>query len=454
MSCSVVIPCWNGAELTRACVHSLLQQTTPPDEILLVDNASRDATPQLGAMHPSVRVLRQPHNRGFAGGVNAGVQAATGAWLLILNNDTRAAPNLLHELRTVHAMDAAIGAVAPVSNEVMGQGRLELGDRGRDEATRAAIAASLQHEPSLQDVTTLSGLCLLLRRTTIDEVGLFDERFGAGNFEDNDFCLRLRLRGFRLVLARRAFLHHEGHATFRAMGLPIERELEARRAAFAAKWRGQAAGRATLAALDGNVMAAAAAANEALAQWPHWPDAHWYLAQAAARRGDPERAIACFHSLLRQCPQHTDGLIGLALALLAADREASAPLDALARQPLSALQRRHLCEQLGKEDYRRGRIESARDHFAVALQLGTDPNGELHNWLGLCQLAGGAIAEARASFAAAAAAGHALANTNLGICLHRDGALPAARRHFARACELAPDDPVARANYARSLAPT
>jgi GT2 family glycosyltransferase len=453
MSCSVVIPCWNGVELTRACVQSLLQQDAPPAEILLVDNGSTDATPQLADLHPSVRVLRQPRNLGFAGGVNQGLRAARGDLVLLLNNDTLAAPNLLRELRHALDNDTAIGAAAPVSNEVKGHGRLELGDRGRDAAQRAAIAASLQGEPLLQDATTLSGLCLLLRRSTVAEIGLFDERFGAGNFEDDDYCLRLRLRGYRLVLARRAFLHHEGHATFTAMGLPLERQLHERRAAFAEKWRQQPAGRATLAAIDGDLAAAALAAAAAESAWPQWPDAHWYVAQAAAQRGDLDLAIHRFESLLRLCPHHTDGLLGLALALLAADRDqrAAAVLAALARQPLSTLQQRWLCEQLGRQAYRRGQLAAAQEHFALALRHGPDPHGLLHNWLGLCQLATGALDAAGDNFALAAAKGHVLAHTNLGICRHRQGAVSDARAHFARAWALAPDDPVVRANYTRSL---
>src|SRR5688572_4265304 len=119
MQCTVVIPCHNGVELTRACIASLLQQRCgAPAEILLVDNGSTDATPELGALGGPVRVLRQGRNLGFAGGVNAGIRAATQPLVLVLNNDTQAAPDLLTVLAGALASDARLGAVAPVSNYV------------------------------------------------------------------------------------------------------------------------------------------------------------------------------------------------------------------------------------------------------------------------------------------------------------------------------------------------
>ena len=225
MNCSVVIPCHNGDELTRACILSLLGQSAPPAEILIVDNASTDATAELGSIDASVRVIGLPDNLGFAGGVNAGLAAAAGDTVLVLNNDTLAADNLLSELHDVLQSDARIGACAPVSNHVKGDALLHVGDFGRDPDQRRELSDSLRaSEPRLQDADTLAGLCLLMRRSTLAEIGSFDTRFGHGNYEDDDFCLRLRLRGYRLVIARRAFLRHDGHPTVRPLGLDLTKD--------------------------------------------------------------------------------------------------------------------------------------------------------------------------------------------------------------------------------------
>jgi GT2 family glycosyltransferase/Tfp pilus assembly protein PilF len=451
MSCSVVIPCHNGAPLTAACIASLRQQTDGycPDEILLVDNASSDATPELAQLHPSVRVLRQDTNRGFAGGVNAGIAAARGELVLVLNNDTQAAPTLLRELHRALAQDTAIAAVAPTSNHVKGPARLEVGDFGSTAAGRDAIAAELASAPLIQDVDTLAGLCLLVRRATFAEVGRFDERFGHGNFEDDDFCLRLRLRGYRLAIAQRAFLHHEGHATFRALGLDLGQELARRRAQFIAKWQHDPAGAAHIAAWNGDLAAAAAAARTARTIWPSWPDADWHLARGCAARGDHAGASTHLAALLRHGPEHAEAMVALGHCQLVAGarREARVSLVSAVRHLLPAARQAKLAADLGADAFHRGDFDSARADFEMAL-LATPGDGVIDNWLGLCALATGNVPHASEHFAAAIAHGFPLAHTNLGICQLRQGEKRAAHDSFERAVTLLPHDPTARGNLA------
>ncbi len=451
MRCSVVIPCFNGADLTRACVASLLAQDgdDAPDEILLVDNGSSDDTATLDALSPRVRVLRQGRNLGFAGGVNAGLRAARGELVLVLNNDTQAATNLLRELRDALLGHARMGAVAPVSNHVKGDALLPVGDRGRDAAGRAAIRDALAKAPALQDATTLAGLCLLLRRRTVEEIGLFDERFGHGNFEDDDFCLRLRLHGLRLGIAGRAFLHHEGHATFKSMGLDLKQEIHKRRAQFRAKWQSDPAGRAHLAALDDDAVAAAAAARDAAAVWPLWPDVDWHLAVGALVRGEIAEGSARLQCFLRQCPQHADARILLAQAHglrgdhAAGEAELLRALDCAPSRP----QQSRILRRLGERSYHDGRFADARAQFGALAELGIDQH-DAHNWIGLCELGAGDVDAAAEWFARAATGGLAVAHTNLGVCRAKQGRMAEARACFARAVELDPNDATARANLA------
>lgn len=450
MTCSVVIPCHNRVDLTRACLQSLQHQVSAPElEILVVDNGSRDATGTLSG--PAVRVLSLRENRGFAAGVNHGLRHARGDTVLVLNNDTQLADNVLCELHQALARDQAIAAAGAMSNEVKGHAQLEVGRRGESAAGRRQIADERRTAPRLQDVTTLSGLCLLLRRTALDAVGLFDERFGHGNFEDDDLCLRLRLHGHRLVLAQRAFVHHEGHATFSALGLDVFAEIRRRRRQFDAKWQSDPAGRATIAALDDDPLRAGAAAEPGRLAWPRWADADWHLGRAAAAQRDPRRAARHFQALLRHCPQHVDALLALGACQLEGGmpEQAQATLEFAARQPLGQIQQQYLLEQLGAHAYRSGRPGDAAASFQAAARLGGDPRGVLHNWIGLCQLATGQLEAAERTFLIAAEHGHGIAHTNLGICAFRRGDLSTARQRFATACERAPDDPIARTNYAK-----
>lgn len=452
MRCSVIIPCYNGMDLTRACVLSLVAQTGSHElEILLVDNGSTDGTHHLDGLHPSVRVLRQPRNLGFAGGVNAGIRAARHPLLLILNNDTQAAPNLLDELWQVLASDPRIGAAAPVSNHVKGPAMLPVGNLGRDSTARAELAHELATATTaaIQDVDTLAGLCLLLRRTTLDSVGLFDERFGHGNFEDDDLCLRLRLHGYRLVIARRAFLHHEGHATFRAMGLELAEQILQRRAQFIAKWQQDPAGRATIAAMHGDLEGAAAAATEAQRCWPEWPEADWHLGRQFAATGEATRAAHHFAAVLRSCPRHSDAAVELALQQLAAGNTAAAQrgLDGTLRHcHLAMPDQVRLLRRLGEHAHHQRRWADAAANFRAALEL-APADGVLHNWLGLCQLELGNLDAAIDAFDTAIEHGFALAHTNRGICRHRRGESESALADFEKAVLLLPNDRVARNNH-------
>lgn len=457
MRCSVVIPCHDGAELTRACIQSLQQQQPwRPAEILLVDNASRDHTASLDQCGPTVRVLRQDRNRGFAGGVNAGIRAATGDLVLVLNNDTQAAPNLLSELVAALTTSDRMGAVAPVSNHVKGHAHWPVGNRGATVGGRQELQDQLAARAPVQDASTLAGLCLLVRRGIFDQVGLFDERFGHGNFEDDDYCLRLRLRGYRLGIAGRAFLHHEGHATFRHLGLDLATEIRKRQGQFQAKWQADPAGQAYVAALRGDVATAGRTALLAQRCYPDWPDADWHVGYWLATAGQPRLAIPHFLALLRSCPHHTDGRLALASCQLQAGELQAAllSLSAVCSAAASLPQQVRLLSLVGELAYRCDALEEAEQAFASAREHA--PNDTtLDNWLGLCHVRAERWSIAADHFERAAQRGLDIACNNLAMCRTRQHQLPTAGAAGREPACLLSEDHAAPANriaFARLLA--
>lgn len=452
MHCTVVIPCLGRADLTRACVESLLAQDGNHDlQIVLVDNLGDPATAALTALSPRIEVLATGSNLGFAGACNRGLERARAPFAMVLNNDTVAPPPFLSRLHQALVADDRIGFCAPISNRVKGPAMVAVGDlsataAGRDRIERELCSACLG---LVQDVDTLSGLCLLARTETWRRLGGFDERFVPGNFEDDDLSLRARLAGLRLVLARDAFLHHEAHQSFRALGIDVRDEIRRQHAVFARKWQQDPAGRATLAALDGDLGRAALSAMAAQRVHPEWPEADWILARFQIANGQSALAVPLLQSLVARCPNHAEARLELARCRLRGGewREGRALLrDTLAT---CFVARDRACELLvatGDLAQTHGALDEAAEDFAAALAMKPDdPNA--CNRLGAVRVAQRRFDEALPLLEQAAAMGLALAHTNLGICHYQLGAPEVALEHFRRAAEQLPDDATAQANY-------
>jgi len=110
---TVVIPNWNGAVHLPTCLESLRRQTFRDFEVIVVDNGSSDESLALLARdYPEVQVLALGENRGFAGACNAGIRAARGEFIVLLNNDTEADPHWLEEVVAAFGRHPEAGLVA------------------------------------------------------------------------------------------------------------------------------------------------------------------------------------------------------------------------------------------------------------------------------------------------------------------------------------------------------
>lgn len=233
---SIVMVTFNQLALTQACLQSIAACTPEPYEVIVVDNASTDGTVEFLKVQPSVRLIENASNLGFPKAVNQGLRVIRGRQIVLLNNDCVVTPGWLGRLLAPLAEDLNTGLVGPVSNRVSGEQEVNVDYTDLESLRAFARQWSLAHERQWQETDRLVGFCLLIRREVIDQVGWLDERFGMGNFEDDDFCLRARLAGYRCLIARDSFVHHEGHATFRAADVDLKGLLEHNQRLFAEKW--------------------------------------------------------------------------------------------------------------------------------------------------------------------------------------------------------------------------
>ena len=326
---SIIIPAFNELAYCRQCIQSVLMHTEEPYRLILVDNGSTDGVSEFFDEVPHATVVHNETNLGFAGGVNAGMRIAEGH-VLLLNSDTIVPEGWLGRLKSalLHADD--VGIVGPMSNEVSGIQLIPGLDLHDMEAiNQLAHRLAKEKKGVYQDVERLVGFCMLIRREAVEAVGLFDESFGLGNFEDDDYGLRVRRAGFRLCMAEDAFVFHYGGRTFRGMGMIDEawRDLMDRnQARFRDKWTG-------VAELRPEALKESNANNQA--------------ARAALEAGRIKEAVRLFTRAIQAAPEYEVNYNDLGAVLWSMGEHARAYdyfMHALQRRPSYAEARGNLIE--------------------------------------------------------------------------------------------------------------
>jgi len=233
---SIVILTHDQLAYTRACVDSIRGLTDEPYELIFVDNASSDGTAGYLRGITGARLIVNAENRGFPAAVNQGMAVARGEQVLLLNNDTVVTTGWLRRmLRALHA-DPAVGMVGPCSNCVSGLQQVAVGYDALTGLDGFAWDWGRAHDGVREETSRLVGFCLLVRRAVVDAVGPFDERFGPGCFEDDDYCVRAMRAGYRLAIARDAFVHHHGGRTFAGSGVDFAAVMRENERQFREKW--------------------------------------------------------------------------------------------------------------------------------------------------------------------------------------------------------------------------
>jgi GT2 family glycosyltransferase len=242
-SVSIVILTHDNLTFTKLCLESIVANTDYNNlEIVIVDNASQDGTPdylrEFATRATNVRIVLNAENLGFAAGNNQGLGLASGEILVLLNNDTIVAPGWLTSL-VAHLNDSSVGAVGPVTNRIGNEAQIATSYRTYGEFLEFADRHVAQHQGETFEIPMLVMFCLAMRRDVFERIGHLDERFAGAMFEDDDYAMRLREAGYRLLCAEDAFVHHFGEASIGKWAMTTEygERFHANRVRWEEKWR-------------------------------------------------------------------------------------------------------------------------------------------------------------------------------------------------------------------------
>lgn len=221
---TVVVPVYGDWPSLEACIKALLQYA--PDQRVLFVN---DCGPEVDSIEekllalikdrPTYHYKRNKQNLGFVGTCNRAVFELdrTNNDILLLNSDAEITEGAIEEMKKVLDRAENIASVCPRSNNAtvfsipFNPHTLKLLPPKESHDVYIKIKDKL---PEVYETPTTHGFCMLVRRTVIKKYGLFDEVFGLGYGEENDFCMRVRQHGFTHAVANWAYVYHEGSRSF------------------------------------------------------------------------------------------------------------------------------------------------------------------------------------------------------------------------------------------------
>lgn len=226
----IIIPLYRAPELICPLVNNLREMKVELGALncrTIFINDSPDDEPLLGAIKKHIEPVSRELNStvhtnglnvGFIKSVNFGLQIALaeGRDVLLLNSDALLTPGALREMAEVAQLDPLTSVVSPRSNNAT-ICNSPYASKFRNLPMEEALASHLQIEkylPRVSYVPTAVGFCLFIRHQIISEFGFFDEIYGQGYNEENDFISRCNRCGYRAVLANRAFVYHSGSVSF------------------------------------------------------------------------------------------------------------------------------------------------------------------------------------------------------------------------------------------------
>ncbi len=243
---SVVVLTYNNLAYTQACLSSIeLHSDYANLEVIVVDNASSDGSKEwllewaclCSVAGHDKRLIVNDENLGFAAGNNVGLRESSGEAIVLLNNDTYVTPGWIRTLHAHLARDPQLGLVGPITNNIGNEAKVKVQYSDMDEMIAVAGHLTRKNPGGEIPIRTAAFFCVAMPRCVLDAVGMLDESFGMGFFEDDDYCRRAEQAGYRIACAEDVFVHHHLSASFEKMDTTERKALfNQNKALYERKW--------------------------------------------------------------------------------------------------------------------------------------------------------------------------------------------------------------------------
>lgn len=225
----IIIPIYDALDYVKDCLESILINTNIPYLLTLIDDGS---LPDVGEWidefarnRPWIKVIHNHKNIGYTLSINRAIRESSGGSLVLLNSDTIVSNGWLEKLIYAAESDPKIGIVGPMSNAASWQSLPKIKDEnGNWSINQLPVGVTVnQYAEKLNVVSSgncisvpvLNGFCLYVKRSVLNEIGLFDESaFPDGYGEENDFCFRAIDAGYELQLVTNAYVFHSKTKSF------------------------------------------------------------------------------------------------------------------------------------------------------------------------------------------------------------------------------------------------
>jgi GT2 family glycosyltransferase len=216
----LVVPVYNSMHHVRSCLFSVFRCASRPCRLIVVDdcgdNHTREGLDELLALAPMpATLLRNESNLGYLKSVNRGIAAGDAPIVVLINSDTVMLPGFLERLEADFAADPKAGVINPVSTWA---NWTRIPFPNGFNIHRLSREAREFSSGALPDIHNASGFFFAVRRALYDQIGLFDEAYGFGYWEEADFCMRALKAGWRVAVDDGLYIFHHGWGSFQEEG--------------------------------------------------------------------------------------------------------------------------------------------------------------------------------------------------------------------------------------------